>query len=220
MTGRGEEGPDLLREALPEVSRETLDRLEGLVDLLRRWQKIKNLVSPSSLDHVWMRHVLDSAQLIRIRPEMRRIADLGSGAGFPGLVLAVLLANERDAKVHLVESNVRKSAFLRTAARELSLPVSVHPTRIEDTAGSLAGEVDTVTARALAPLSALLGHIGPMAAAGAVAVLHKGAEFEREIADARTRFAFDVVIHESMTDPAGRILEISRISERDQGTPS
>lgn len=208
------DGPDLVQAVLPEVSRETLDRLARHVELLQRWQGVKNLVSPASLDHVWRRHVLDSAQLFRLRPDMRRVVDLGSGAGFPGLVLASLLKDTPGAQVDLVESNARKAAFLKTVARELGLPAVVHARRIEDVMAALSPTADTVTARALAPLSVLLGHVRPVVEAGGVALLHKGGDFEGEIAEARTRYVLDMLLHDSLSDPAGRILEISRIADR------
>jgi len=205
------DGCELVQAAFPDVSRETLDRLEGLVALLRRWQRIKNLVAPSTLDHVWQRHILDSLQLIGLAPAALRWIDLGSGAGFPGLVVAAAIAGRDGASVHLVEANGRKAAFLRTAALELGLPVTVHAARIEDASGSIAEGFDVVTARALAPLPRLLPLISPFVARGAVALLHKGADFAAEVAEARTEFGFDLVEHPSVSDPAGRILEVRGI---------
>ena len=205
------DGPELVRAALPDVSRETLDRLDGLVALLRRWQRIKNLVAPSTLEHVWQRHVLDSLQLVALAPRALRWIDLGSGAGFPGLVVAAALAGREGAGVHLVEANGRKAAFLRTAALELRLPATVHAARIEDASGSIGGGFDVVTARALAPLPRLLPLISPFVAGGAAALLHKGADFAAEVAEARTEFGFDLVEHQSVSDAAGRILEVRGI---------
>lgn len=207
----GPDGPELVAAARPDVSRETLERLEGLVALLRRWQRIKNLVAPSTLDHVWQRHILDSLQLTALTPAASRWVDLGSGAGFPGLVVAAAIAGRDGATVHLVEANGRKAAFLRTAALELGLPVTVHAARIEDASRALTEPFDVVTARALAPLPRLLPLILPFAALGARALLHKGADFAAEVAEARTEFGFDLVEHQSVSDPAGRILEIRGI---------
>lgn len=211
MSGIGD-GPELVRAALPDVSRETLDRLDGLVALLRRWQRIKNLVAPSTLEHVWQRHILDSLQLTALAPDARRWIDLGSGAGFPGLVVAAALAGSPGAAVHLVEANGRKAAFLRTAALELKLPATVHAARIEDAGRGIADAFDVVTARALAPLPRLLPLISPFVARGAVALLHKGGDFAAEVGEARTEFDFDLVEHPSVSDPAGRILEVRRIA--------
>ena len=141
--------------ALVPVSRETEDRLAAYVALLRRWQRIKNLVGPSTLDRVWTRHIADSAQLAALLPEARRWLDMGSGAGFPGLVIAILLRGAPGAAVHLVESNARKCAFLREAARETGAAAIIHNTRIENVTPELE-HVDVVTARALAPLPDLL----------------------------------------------------------------
>ncbi|MEW5424558.1 16S rRNA (guanine(527)-N(7))-methyltransferase RsmG [Amorphus sp. 3PC139-8] len=213
MSGSAVDGPELVRDALPAVSRETLDRFATHVELLNKWQRVKNLVSPASLDHVWQRHVFDSAQLLRLCPDARRIVDLGSGAGFPGLVLAAMLAETPGARVDLVESNARKAAFLRAVASASKLPAVVHAGRLEVVAPGLSPPVDLVTARALASLSELIDPLRPLLAHGGVALLHKGAEFEAEIAEARTRCALDLVIHESLSDPAGRILEIRGIGE-------
>lgn len=205
------DGPDLVQAGFPDVSRETLDRLEGLVALLRRWQRIKNLVAPSTLDHVWQRHILDSLQLTALAPQALHWIDLGSGAGFPGLVVAAAIVGRDGASVHLVEANGRKAAFLRTAALELGLPVTVHAARIEDASQTLAEPFEVVTARALAPLPRLLPLIAPFVAGGAVALLHKGADFAGEVTEARTDFGVDLVEHPSVSDPAGRILEVRGI---------
>ncbi len=141
--------------ALVPVSRETEDRLALYVALLRRWQRIKNLVGPSTLDRVWTRHVADSAQLAALMPEGRRWLDMGSGAGFPGLVIAMLLRDAPGSVVHLVESNARKCAFLREAARETGAAAVIHNARVENVTPELE-HVDVVTARALAPLPDLL----------------------------------------------------------------
>ncbi len=135
------------------VSRETSRKLDILVDELGRWQTIKNLVGPGTLAEVWTRHIADSLQLLAIEPQALRWADLGSGAGFPGLVLAIALAERAGAHVHLVESNSRKCAFLRHVARLAGAPATIHEARIEAVVSGLAGAVEIVTARALAPLA-------------------------------------------------------------------
>src|SRR5690606_37210828 len=128
---------------------------EIYVDLLRRWQDVKNLVGPRTLDQIWTRHIADSAQLLRLAPDARRWIDIGSGAGFPGLVLAILMREEPDREVHLVESNSRKCAFLRAVSRETGARAQVHAGRIQDVLPRLGG-ADVLTARALAPLPELL----------------------------------------------------------------
>src|SRR4051812_39741691 len=138
-----------------KVSREALHKLDILVDELERWQTIKNLVGPSTLSEVWPRHIADSLQLLAIEPQALRWADLGSGAGFPGLVLAIALAERAGAHVHLVESNSRKCAFLRPVARLAGAAATIHEARIEAVVSGLAGAVEIVTARAVAPLARL-----------------------------------------------------------------
>lgn len=140
---------------LVDVSRETEQRLATYVELLRRWQSVKNLVGASTLAQVWTRHIADSAQLVPLAPGARRWIDLGSGAGFPGIVIAILLGDLPDTVVHLVESNSRKCAFLREVIRAVGCPARVHDARAEAVVGTL-GDVDVVTSRALAPLPALL----------------------------------------------------------------
>ena len=141
-----------------DVSRETLTRLLAYQALLGRWQQRINLVGPATLDDFWARHAADSAQLLALAGDRRIWLDLGSGGGFPGLVVAIMLA-ESGGHVHLVESDGRKAAFLRTVIREVGVPASVHNRRAEELA--MAGEasladVQVISARALAPLPDLL----------------------------------------------------------------
>src|SRR5437868_5041056 len=163
-----------------DVSRETLRRLDLLVAELTRWQRIKNLVGPRTLPEVWLRHIADSLQLAAILPEARRWADLGSGAGFPGLVVAAALAGTPGAEVHLVESNARKCAFLRHAALAMAAPATVHEGRIEKIVPALP-PVDVVTARALAPLGQLLAWSEDLLKTAAVGLFPKGREVEAEL---------------------------------------
>ncbi len=211
------EGPNAIAAALASVaeragvdlSREIWERLGTHVRLLAEWQPVQNLVAPATLPAVWTRHVLDSAQVIAVRPQACRYVDLGSGAGFPGLVVASLLAGRPGTRVHLVESNLRKVAFLREVSRTAGLPVTVHPRRIEDALPPLVGEVEVVSARAVADLSRLLAWSGPLLEAGAVAVFHKGLRHDEEAAAAVSHgTVFDMVVHDSVTDRDGRLLEI------------
>ena len=140
---------------LVPVSRETEARLAVYVDLLRRWQGVKNLVGASTLDRIWTRHIADSAQLAALAPDALCWTDMGSGAGFPGLVIAILQHGRAGAAVHLIESNARKCAFLREAARECGAPATIHNERVEDVLPELK-DVDVVTARAVAPLPRLI----------------------------------------------------------------
>jgi len=198
-------------EAVCPVSRETYDRLAALVGLVVKWQKAENLVSPGTLDEIWSRHVADSAQLVRLFPQARTWLDLGSGGGFPGLVVAILIsADGADGKVHLVESNVRKCAFLRTAARATGAPAEVHQGRIETVLASWAEPTDVITARALAPLDQLLGFTAHLIAPDRPAAFLKGVDYRAELDKASQTWALDLVIHDSLIGEGSVILEIHR----------
>lgn len=193
------------------VSRETLARLDIIADLLTHWQKTINLVAPATLPDLWTRHIADSLQLVRHVPEKPLAwVDLGSGGGFPGLVVAAVLAEREGSKVALVESDSRKAAFLREAARRANLPVSVHPQRIEEVAERLAPGTQVVSARALAPLPKLLDLAAPFLAAGALGIFPKGKDAESELTAARKGWTLDVELRRSLSDPHGRVLLIKR----------
>ncbi|MEI2386845.1 16S rRNA (guanine(527)-N(7))-methyltransferase RsmG [Breoghania sp. JC706] len=208
------DGPEVL-DAYFNVSRETRERLTIYVDLVRRWQKAQNLVAPSTLPQLWSRHVADSMQIHHLAPDILHWIDFGSGAGFPGLVTAILLADSPSAMVDLVESNQRKAAFLRTVIREAGLPARVHADRIDtvtdrwDTA--VDGRIEGVSARALADLDTLCGFARPFVADGARAFFHKGRESRPEIVKASHTWDMDLVEHRSLIDPQSIILEILRI---------
>jgi 16S rRNA (guanine527-N7)-methyltransferase len=182
--------------------------LEQLRAMLADWNDRINLVSAGSLAEFWPRHAFDSAQLLQIAPAARAWVDIGSGAGFPGLVLAVLLKGEAGAKVHLVESVAKKGRFLEAAVEALNLPAQVHNSRAE----SLSLKADVVTARAVAPLGRLLGFAKPYLAKGAVGLFHKGRGAEAEIADARAAWRFTCHVISSLSDPDGRILKVEGLS--------
>jgi 16S rRNA (guanine527-N7)-methyltransferase len=187
------------------VSHETSARLDRYAELLALWQPKINLVGPKTIPELWSRHFLDSAQLLPLVTGAARLADLGSGGGFPGLVLAILTGCE----THLVESDQRKAIFLREVSRETSAPVTVHTSRAE-TLEPLAADI--VTARALAPLAELLPlayrHIGP----GGRAVFLKGAGWQAEVAAAREQgWMFHVKHFPSVTSAEAAILELSDI---------
>ena len=198
-------------EAIVAVSRETRERLEIYAGLLRKWQKSQNLVAPSTLPQLWTRHIADSAQIHAVLPTARRWVDFGSGAGFPGLVTAILLADTAGAAVHLVESNKGKAAFLRTVARECGAPAVIHAERIDDFARGFTELVDGVSARALASLDRLVGWAAPLVGRGAVAVFHKGQDFGAEVQEATLSWDLDLVEHPSRVDASGRLIEIRRI---------
>jgi 16S rRNA (guanine527-N7)-methyltransferase len=194
-----------------DVSRETTEKLELYARLLAQWQKAVNLVAPATLGDVWQRHFADSAQLLKLAPAAKIWVDLGSGGGFPGLVIAILLANQQKCAVHLVESHGRKCAFLSEAARQTGAPAYVHNARIADAASSGAiPSPDVVTARALAPLGELLELALPLFGNASAGLFLKGREAATEIAYARKRWNFDVRIHPSISGEDGQILEIRK----------
>lgn len=190
-----------------DVSRETFARFEAYAALLEQWNPRINLVSRSTLPQVWGRHFADSAQLWAFRrPSDRTWLDLGSGAGFPGLVVA-LLARERapDLRVDLVESDQRKATFLRTVARACDLTVGVHDVRIEALPPQGA---DVLSARALAPLDVLLGYAEKHRRPAGICLFPKGATMHKEVEATERSWRFDHNTHPSRTDPEAGILEI------------
>lgn len=195
----------------PDVSRETAARLEIFAELLEKWNARINLVSRGSLGDLWRRHIWDSHQLHALAPEAAGSwVDLGSGGGFPGLVIAILEAERATPRsVTLIEADQRKAAFLRAVLRETGVQAEVRAERIE-TVPPLAADV--VSARALAPLPELLGHVHRHLAPGGIALLPKGARAMEEVALARRRWAFDCKQHPSATDPSAVILKIGDLS--------
>lgn len=201
--------PDALKAlaGLGIVSRETLAALVAYVALLEKWQAKINLISKASLPDVWMRHVVDSAQLWPLVPEdATTLTDLGSGAGFPGLVLAVLGEDRPGFQVHLIESDTRKCAFLREVIRATGAPATVHNAR----AGSLdPWPSDVVTARALAPLPDLLPLANPFVAPDGIALFLKGRGAKEELTSAASWGTFTVEALPSHTAGEAQILKLS-----------
>lgn len=197
-----------LQKAAGPVSRETFERLRAFEQLFLKWNRSINLAAPSTLDDVWRRHILDSAQLARIAPAAMRWVDLGSGGGFPGLVLGFLLVERPDASIDLVESNRKKASFLQSVIGQFNLPARVVAKRIDDSY-ALVSAPEIVTARALAALPDLLDLSAPWLAKGARALFHKGRDYRAEVEESTHRWTFDLVEHPSMTDAHGVILEIS-----------
>lgn len=197
------------------ASRDAQEQLTTFVALLEKWRRVHNLVGRDTLDEVWDRHIADSAQLVELAPDARRWLDLGSGAGFPGLVIAILIRDRESAQVDLVESNQKKCAFLREAVRATSAPAIVHAERIESVVKRWLAPIDAVTARALAPLSVLCGYVESLVARGAVAFFHKGRGFERELGEARQLWDIDLVQHAGRGE--GSIVEIRRLIRREKG---
>ena len=197
--------------ALTPVSRETLARLDRFVAVLVAWQRRINLIAPSTEAKIWTRHIADSLQLVALAPQARIWADLGSGAGFPGLVIACVLAEEPAAQVHLVESNGKKAAFLREAVRATDAPAIVHAMRAEDfiaAPAERAGPIDVVTARALAPLPKLLAMAYPLLKTGVLGLFPKGQDVAAELTDAAKCWRIQASLAMSRTDPKARIVVV------------
>ena len=200
--------------ALISVSRETLPRLDAFAALLRRWQGIKNLVGPSELTQIWTRHIADSAQLVHFASDAQTWVDIGSGAGFPGLVVACCRADDSAFHMTLVESNGRKAAFLREAARVLGLNVSVVNERIEAAGPHLPRQIDCISARALAPLPLLLDLAVPLMRNPCKALFLKGQDIDVELTEASKYWNIYHRVEPSVTNPSGRILIIDQCSLR------
>jgi 16S rRNA (guanine527-N7)-methyltransferase len=189
-----------------DVPRETLDRLAVYEGLLRKWNAAINLVAPASLGQLWERHFADSAQLLPLIPRASRgLVDLGSGAGFPGLVLAILGVPD----VHLVESDTRKATFLREAARATGTAATVHAARAETVSGVFA---DVVTARALAPISDLLPLAVRFLRPGGVCLFLKGRTVESELTQTGESWTMTIERFPSVTDPSGTVVRLSEIA--------
>jgi 16S rRNA (guanine527-N7)-methyltransferase len=187
--------------ALIDVSRETEERLAAYVALLAKWNPKINLVGPATLPDVWRRHILDSAQIHARIADAGTLVDLGSGAGLPGLILAIL----GGPQIHLIESDARKCAFLHEAARVTGTAVTIHNRRI-DAVPTI--EADIVTARALAPLAQLLDHAIRFLKPGGKCVFLKGARQADELTEAQKTWHMNVTERPSLSDPSGVILEV------------
>ncbi len=198
---------------LTPVSRETLQRLDAYVALLLQWQAKTNLVAPSTLPQLWTRHISDSLQLLQIAPDAKVWADFGSGGGFPGIVLACALADMPGAKIHLVERNAKKAAFLREALRVTGGAGAVHDRDIGDSVDSLPAQVDCVTARALAPLNELIAFAEPLFARGSAALFMKGRDVEAELTEATKYWNMGPILHPSVTGE-GWIVGLVTVSRR------
>jgi len=208
-----EPGPGFDRASFAEAtgaSAAALTMLDSYLDLLTDWNGRMNLVGPSALAAFWLRHAYDSAQLLTFAPAAKVWADLGSGAGLPGIVLAILLKGTPGAEVHLVESMVKRTRFLAEVAAKLDLPVMIHNRRAEDMTPPKGLEV--VTARACAPLSRLLSFAYPCLRTGATGLFLKGRDVEHELTEARLAWHFDVRLHPSLSDPSGRVIQLQKVT--------
>ncbi len=197
------------------VSRETIERLQIYEALLTQWQKGVNLVAAKTLEDVWHRHFADSAQLLAHAPDAATWLDLGSGAGFPGLVIAICVANREDSHVHIVESNARKCAFCQEVVRETGCSVEIHQARIESLGtGDRLIEAEIVTARALAPLEVLYQLASPFLSPGKTGLFLKGRQVEQELEQAAKNWQSDVQLHPSLTDARARIVELKALRRK------
>jgi len=181
-----------------------LERFRGL---LAEWNEKMNLVGPATLEVFWNRHAWDSAQLLKLAPEANVWADLGAGAGLPGVVLAILGKGRAGFRIHLVESIAKRCRFLTAVIGELELPASVHNARAEN----LKLAVDIVTARACAPLARLLGYAQPYLKAGATGLFLKGQDVAAELDEAAKSWEFEADTIPSLSDPRGQIVRVRRL---------
>ena len=195
-------------QALTGVSDAQMADLTRFQDLLAEWNEVMNLVGPLTIATYWTRHALDSSQLLALAPEAKTWADLGAGAGLPGVVLAILLKGQDGAKVHLVESMAKRCRFLEVAVKALDLPAEIHNVRAEE----LKLKVDVVTARACAPMTKLLGFAEPYLHRGATGLFLKGQDVATELTEAKKVWAFGSDLLPSQSDPRGRIVQVKRLS--------
>jgi len=194
--------------ALTPVSRETSQRLDRFVHLLLDWQRRVNLIAPSTEPVLWTRHIADSLQLHTLAPEARVWADLGTGAGFPGLVIACALADSPGAVVYLVESNTKKVAFLHEAVRVVGASAVIHHLRVSDFVRNAPQGIEAVTARAFAPLPELLTATYPLLKRGAVGLFPKGQGVDAELTEAAKCWNTQATLAVSRTDPKARIVVV------------
>jgi len=198
---------DIVRQF--HLSQDIVDRLCAYENILRTWQRKINLVGGKSLDDFWRRHILDSLQILpHILPAVKTVVDLGSGAGLPGLILAVAMADDRDVDVHLIESDQRKAVFLREASRETGAGVTVHNARIEKMPGL---EADVITARALAPLTDLLELSAPHRHDDTVMLFLKGENVGEELTAADKSWTMQVSEIPSLCGGSGCLLKINDV---------
>jgi 16S rRNA (guanine527-N7)-methyltransferase len=199
---------------LISVSRETAARLDCFVELLLRWQQHTNLIAASTIPIIWTRHIADSLQLLALAPDAKRWVDLGTGGGFPGLVIACALADRAGATIDLVESKSKKAAFLREAAHTLAVPAVVHAVRIEDFVQKFPEQVDIVTARALAPLDELLKLAYPLLKTGAQGIFLRGQDVDAELTKAAKCWSIDYTRVPSKTNAKSGIIVVRGLKRR------
>lgn len=198
------------QEILGDVSRETLGMLHKFAELVAAYNHHTNLIARSTVSNMWLRHVLDSAQLHKLCPTKKTWLDLGSGGGFPGIVTAILLKGSLDAHVDLVESIGKKASFLRSVVEVLEVPATVWERRVE-TLRNVVAIPEILSGRAFAPLPRLLEWASPWLEAGSIGLFHKGRNFAVEVQESRAHWDFDMVKHRSLTDSDAAILEIRNL---------
>jgi len=216
---KGKGAPDLeadKAEALKliSVSRETEKRLDAFVALLLHWQQRLNLIAPSTVPKIWTRHIADSLQLLQHSNDAKIWADFGAGGGFPGIPLACALA-ESGGTVHLIESNGKKAAFLREAARATGADVKVHQMRAKDFVDSCAEPIQIVTARALAPLKTIFDQVLPLVVRGAIGLFPKGQDVDAELTEAAKYWTMDAIKYPSVTSPDSSIVAVYSLVRHD-----
>ncbi|ENN93137.1 16S rRNA (guanine(527)-N(7))-methyltransferase RsmG [Bartonella vinsonii] len=199
-----------LLNIVPSVSRETMKDLIQFETLIMQWNRHINLISPATIPVLWTRHILDSAQIYPLHSDFLHWCDLGSGGGFPAIVIAIFLKGKKTGHIDLVESNGKKVAFLRTVITQLNLPATVYHCRIEDVYKKIALP-EVITARGLASLDALLRLIFPLSTKKTIALLQKGRDYAIEIKNASANWQFDLLKHKSKIDENSVILEISHV---------
>ncbi|KEC55247.1 16S rRNA (guanine(527)-N(7))-methyltransferase RsmG [Bartonella rochalimae] len=203
-------------EIIPSVSRETMKHLIEFESLVIQWNIHINLISATTIPVLWKRHILDSAQIYPLKSQFLHWCDLGSGGGFPAIVLAIFLKEKKGGHIDLVESNGKKAAFLQNVIAKLNLPATVHHCRIEDVYKKIKTP-DILTARGLASLDTLLHLMSPWLTQKTVALLQKGRDYVKEIKNATANWRFDLLKHESKIDKNSVILEISHVRSCKKG---
>jgi len=212
-------GPDDFAEAF-KVPRETIHRLQVYAELLADWQTRHNLVSSKTIPELWQRHFADSAQLLDLAPDAKTWLDLGSGAGFPGLVVAILAANQGTLRMHLVESTAKKADFLAHVAQMTDTSVDIHCNRIEELASAESKLApDIISARAVAPMPKLLELAAPFFRSGTRGLFLKGRDAEREIEAARAAWHFSGRFYPSLTSNDSSIVEVTELSKAQKRKP-
>ncbi|UNF29110.1 16S rRNA (guanine(527)-N(7))-methyltransferase RsmG [Bartonella krasnovii] len=200
----------LLSDIVPSVSRETMENLMQFETLIMQWNKHINLISSSTIPLLWTRHILDSAQIYPLYSDLLHWCDLGSGGGFPAIVIALFMKEKKTGHIDLIESNGKKVSFLRTVIAEFDLPATVYHHRIEDVYKKIV-KPEVITARGLASLDELLRLIFPLFTQKTIALLQKGRDYSTEIENASANWQFDLLKHKSKIDENSVILEISHL---------